>query len=388
MRREDVFMDILGGLDESLVAEAMPAFPEGEPGTLSAVPEADSAAPTKKALRMYIIARALGAAAAIALIAGAVLLIWQNWDKIAARAPDIPDTAGYAEGLPDISEACGKLIKFSSADVRLTKLYYDGEMLSAVFTILDTGAIPEGGNYEIPYPVLWINVEGADNISPSCVTEPVMEADSFDYITTSSARLSLEPGRTYTVNVEFNRYGVRESDPQKYSFTCPDISASDEKNDSYIRGDGPANAEELAEKLLKGMRWGLSSEAVQHTASEYWGRTAPRIVDTENDYDVIVYDDMELYGEKAAVKAELSLIVTDGTGLSSLDYQFRFDVSNEGAMKADELYEYIRAEFTRVLGEPDQPGMDQWDADGGDLSFNVYKADNWNVEVKLYDTSA
>ncbi|MBO6300955.1 MAG: hypothetical protein J6N15_00765 [Ruminiclostridium sp.] len=95
MRREELVMDILGGLDDSFIEEAMPRT-----GKYAVSDSAAAAAPitlvetgteiSKKDLRIYWITRALGMAAVVALIVGAVVLLVQNWDKIAVSGNERP----------------------------------------------------------------------------------------------------------------------------------------------------------------------------------------------------------------------------------------------------------------------------------------------------------
>ena len=95
MRREELVMDILGGLDDSFIEEAMPRT-----GKYAVSDSAVAAAPitlvetgteiSKKDLRIYWITRALGMAAVVALIVGAVVLLAQNWDKIAVSGNERP----------------------------------------------------------------------------------------------------------------------------------------------------------------------------------------------------------------------------------------------------------------------------------------------------------
>ena len=107
MRREELVMDILGGLDDSFIEEAMPRT-----GKYAVSDSAVAAAPitlvetgteiSKKDLRIYWITRALGMAAVVALIVGAVVLLVQNWDKIAVREPERP---GAVTSMTEISES-------------------------------------------------------------------------------------------------------------------------------------------------------------------------------------------------------------------------------------------------------------------------------------------
>ncbi len=112
MRREELVMDILGGLDDSFIEEAMPRT-----GKYAVSDSAVAAAPitlvetgtdiSKKDLRIYWITRALGMAAVVALIVGAVVLLAQNWDKIAVSGNDRPGVVTSVTNgtvTPDITE--------------------------------------------------------------------------------------------------------------------------------------------------------------------------------------------------------------------------------------------------------------------------------------------
>ena len=105
-------MDILGGLDDSFIEEAMPRT-----GKYAVSDSAVAAAPitlvetgteiSKKDLRIYWITRALGMAAVVALIVGAVVLLVQNWDKIAVSGNDRPGVVTSVTNgtvTPDITE--------------------------------------------------------------------------------------------------------------------------------------------------------------------------------------------------------------------------------------------------------------------------------------------
>ena len=95
MRREELFMDILGGLDEKYVSMAMPRScghsTVGDTGNVIEIkPVEVSPEVSRKDLRIYWITRTLGMAAAAVLIVGAAVLLIMNWDKIAVRGPDTP----------------------------------------------------------------------------------------------------------------------------------------------------------------------------------------------------------------------------------------------------------------------------------------------------------
>ncbi len=95
MRREELFMDILGGLDEKYVSMAMPRSCDhstvGDTGNVIEIkPVEVSPEVSKKDMRIYWITRTLGMAAAAVLIVGAAVLLIMNWDKIAVSEPDRP----------------------------------------------------------------------------------------------------------------------------------------------------------------------------------------------------------------------------------------------------------------------------------------------------------
>lgn len=95
MRREERFMNILGGLDEKYVALAMPSScghsTIGDTGNVVyAQPSEDNTEVSKKDLRIYWITRALGMAAALALVVGGGIWMWKNWDKIAVSGNNRP----------------------------------------------------------------------------------------------------------------------------------------------------------------------------------------------------------------------------------------------------------------------------------------------------------
>lgn len=95
MRREDIFMDIIGELDDKYIALAIP-LTDGSGAVSSSrnvielTPVKVNTEVSKKDLRIYWMTRALGMAAVTVLIVGAVFLLWKNWDKIAAKDPDRP----------------------------------------------------------------------------------------------------------------------------------------------------------------------------------------------------------------------------------------------------------------------------------------------------------
>ena len=102
MRREELVMDILGGLDDSFIEEAMPRI-----GKYAVSDSAAAAAPitlvetgteiSKKDLRIYWITRALGMAAVVAMIVGAVLVITGVWLLIVSLSQE--NSASYYTAL-------------------------------------------------------------------------------------------------------------------------------------------------------------------------------------------------------------------------------------------------------------------------------------------------
>ncbi len=234
MRREELALVILGELDESFIDEAMPkkaAFSAGNDTAGVQHPEMikEVAEVSKRDIRIYWITRALGMAAVVALIVGAAVLLVQNWDKIAVKEPERPGAiVKYIEELPDISEAYGKTIEFSDASVRFSSVTYDGTMLNTNFYLLYKG------NDKFYSPAVWINVEDAEHGDPNCAINPVIEADSYDYLIQSTIPVDLEPGKSYAINIVYKGSGNLENDTQKYRFICPDIPAVTTTNDPYL----------------------------------------------------------------------------------------------------------------------------------------------------------
>ena len=223
--RADRLLRALGDIGEDLIEKAAPVYlADSEAGgrvrkVAPAIYEPEVKI-TKKDLRIYWITRALVMAAVVALIVGAVVLLVQNWDKIAVSGGERPGTiVKYIDELPDISEAYGKTIEFSDASVRISSVTYDGTSLNTNFYLLYKG------NDEFYSPALWINVEGVEHGDPNCAINPVIEADSYDYLIQSTIPVDLEPGKSYAVNIVYKGSGNLENDTQKYRFICPDIPA-------------------------------------------------------------------------------------------------------------------------------------------------------------------
>ncbi|HBI52609.1 MAG TPA: hypothetical protein DDX72_07480 [Ruminococcaceae bacterium] len=233
----DRLMKALGDIGEDLIEKAAPVYPadsEAGESIKTAVPAVyePEVKITRKDRVIYWVTRSLGIAAAVTLIAGAAVLLVQNWDKIAVSGNERPGTiVKYYEELPDISDAYGKTIEFSDASVRFSSVTYDGTRLNTNFYLLYKG------NDEFYSPAVWINVEGAEHGDPSCGINPVMEADSYDYLIQSSVPVDLEPGKSYAINIVYKGSGNLENDTQKYRFNCPDIpavTAETTTNDPYL----------------------------------------------------------------------------------------------------------------------------------------------------------
>lgn len=232
MTREELFMDILGDLDGRFVTEALPKTAETGLKTYSRRVTLTEPKPVDpKALGRYRVIRAVMASAAVVVLIAAIALL--DGSGFVRRLIDsyAPASVTANDSLPDISEAYGKLTEFSDADVRISKVSYDGTRLNTTFYLLYKG---NDGFYS---PALWLNIEGAEHGDPSCSINPVMEADSYDYLIQSSVPVVLEPGKSYAVNIEYLGSGNRESDTQKYRFTCPDIpvvTAATTTNNPYL----------------------------------------------------------------------------------------------------------------------------------------------------------
>ncbi|MBO6301676.1 MAG: hypothetical protein J6N15_04510, partial [Ruminiclostridium sp.] len=93
--RADRLIKALGDIGEDLIDKAAPVYPadsgagESIKTAVPAVYESEVKI-TRKDLRIYWITRALGMAAVAALIVGAVVLLVQNWDKIAVSGNERP----------------------------------------------------------------------------------------------------------------------------------------------------------------------------------------------------------------------------------------------------------------------------------------------------------
>ena len=95
MRREELVMEIIGGLDDRFITEAMPSHGSQERAAdtravVAVTPVEDIGEISKKDRVIYWVTHSLGVAAAAILIIGAAVLLIINWDKIAVREPDRP----------------------------------------------------------------------------------------------------------------------------------------------------------------------------------------------------------------------------------------------------------------------------------------------------------
>ena len=95
MRREELVMEVIGELDDRLLAEAIPLnVGHSETGaTVRRIAFDDSVRPievSRKEVRRYMIMRAMGMAASAMLVVGAAVLLIMNWDKIAVSGNDRP----------------------------------------------------------------------------------------------------------------------------------------------------------------------------------------------------------------------------------------------------------------------------------------------------------
>jgi hypothetical protein len=153
----------------------------------------------------------------------------------------VPPTAEIIspETLPDISEAYGRTVHFHDADIRLNSADYNGETLKAEFSLLYIGSDYE--SYEPEYLRLHVGCTiiggnavyaGNEQDDFTCTFTEVPEADSFTHLCTYSAPVNLEPGRAYSVWIDYfspNHEGTDgastqgiEADTQKYRFVFCD----------------------------------------------------------------------------------------------------------------------------------------------------------------------
>lgn len=142
MSREELFIDILGGLDEKYVALAMPRscghdISDYTRKTIPIKPVEVTNEVSRKESVIYWVTRSLGIAAAAFLIIGAAVLLIMNWDKIAVREPDRPGivttqstTSTTIDNEPDKYDP---FLYYSDMDMpepfaqsEITELYYGG----------------------------------------------------------------------------------------------------------------------------------------------------------------------------------------------------------------------------------------------------------------------
>ena len=132
------------------------------------------------------------------------------------------------ETLPDISGLWGKYIQFRDMQARLTNINYDGENLTADFSVLYEGSDPE---YYAP-AFLRLAILEHDNVidQEKCEWKYVPEADSFTHTCRYTVPVKLEPGKSYAVSVAYfnpdhdgpdgsSTQGI-ETDKQLYRYVC------------------------------------------------------------------------------------------------------------------------------------------------------------------------
>ncbi len=144
MRREDLFMDILGGLDEKYVAAAMPSGREVSPAPADTETPAytESAEVSKRDVRIYMAVRALGLAAAVVLVVGAAVLLIKNWDKIAVREPDRPGViTTVSEPVVTTADSSGSKNSIVSFDEIRKMLFYNDKNIILPCTVSDILAL-------------------------------------------------------------------------------------------------------------------------------------------------------------------------------------------------------------------------------------------------------
>ncbi|MBQ9382879.1 MAG: hypothetical protein IJT87_01450, partial [Ruminiclostridium sp.] len=138
MRREERFMNILGGLDEKYVALAMPGScghgAVGDTGNVTDIkPVEGNIGITKKERVMYIITRAVVIAAALALIADGALWLWSNWDKIAVSGnyrPGAVTVVSENEPTPVTDEI---VYKYEGCTVKVKEYEFDGLTAKVIY---------------------------------------------------------------------------------------------------------------------------------------------------------------------------------------------------------------------------------------------------------------
>ena len=187
--RADRLIKALGDIGEDLIEKAAPVYPadsEAGESIRTAVPAVyePEVKITRKDRVIYWITRALGMAAAAALIVGAAVLLIMNWDKIAVRGSDRPgvvttvsessvsseSTTGNTADIdipvfdkaPDDTSDCpdnylvftdefgdGDLNEYYRAEIRADNVYHIGDKFSPL--------------YGDPYVMLYDNKNKSDN---------------------------------------------------------------------------------------------------------------------------------------------------------------------------------------------------------------------------------
>lgn len=187
--RADRLIKALGDIGEDLIEKAAPVYPadsEAGESIRTAVPAVyePEVKITRKDRVIYWITRALGMAAAAALIVGAAVLLIMNWDKIAVRGSDRPgvvttvsessvsseSTTGNTadidipvfDKVPDDTSDCpdnylvftdefgdGDLNEYYRAEIRADNVYHIGDKFSPL--------------YGDPYVMLYDNKNKSDN---------------------------------------------------------------------------------------------------------------------------------------------------------------------------------------------------------------------------------
>ncbi len=139
MRREELALVILGELDESFIDEAMPkkaAFSAGDDTVGGQRPKefGEIAEVSKRDVRIYWITRALGMAAVVALIVGAVVLLVQNWDKIAVSGNDRPgEITDISEPVVTDSNKEPMIEEYRTGSIESNTVYGQSELFESVF---------------------------------------------------------------------------------------------------------------------------------------------------------------------------------------------------------------------------------------------------------------
>ena len=131
MKREELFMDILGDIDKKYIALAMPVSSSHDIAidtrtVTSTAPIDVSDKINKKDHIIYMVTHALGVVAALALFVGGGVWLWKNWDKIAVRDPDRPGvitTISENNPTPVTDEV---VYKYNGCTVKVKDYEFDG----------------------------------------------------------------------------------------------------------------------------------------------------------------------------------------------------------------------------------------------------------------------